>query len=922
MIDMSVKSEIQVSCKDQLLKITDAPVLSSGGLNEVRVVFSFCEKWKGFAKTALFYREPENVYYAVLDSNDTCVVPWEVYYEEGTFFFGVFGEKDNTRRTSSIVRYKVKNGAITSEMLPSDPTPAVYDQIMALFAEAIEQSKSFRAEAEVVIEATKQATTGALTATENANTAASNANNAAHVATTSANNADVATANAITATNNANTATNRANTAADNANMAAYIANTAAANANTATERANNSAINADVATSNANTATSNANQATQNANTAANTANTQADKATQATANAITATQNANNAASDARTATNETNTARENIQQTASEVLTSLSNAVFAAPIECSAKGNVVAVTDASDYLLRGLTIYGKTTQNGTPTPGNPVELENVGASGAIGVFVGVSLEDTAPQTLIVQTPNGFHGIPVTHSGYNRIDASGQLLVCDYKDYAKGVNVQMAIPLVLDGSESWAWESAIQGFTLYMGNRNAAKRNYVANFAYCSHYPYGAYANADMPDKTFKVHYSSSLGSPYLYIKDSDFVKEDKAQSLAALKAFLAENPITVVYQAETPVETPISAEEMAAFATLHTNKPNTTVYNDGDAYMEMEYIADTEKFVEEAMASADTMVKPVEKVWEQRMLERIDQTMIPMVALHQMAKAPSGYIPAGTVMTGINYSSVASEEQRGLVGVQIPLSTYYSAIENPASKMYTEDKYQDDIRKSTYYGITCSGFVSYVCGLNEFVWTEKMAELFADKVLTVETEDDLFQVRRGDILLNTIVSSGSSNHVMLVKDVVCDRRTGKLLGFNISEGVEPFVRTTFRDLEYTLSLFYKQQPYRLIRLADSDYGLGVTPISYSKSIYPDNGDGGKYTSGESVWLYIPNPVAVSITVSVDGGEKVKYSLKNMNSAYVNGVRVYEFVPTVSGTYTIYANTATNDSCKVEVI
>ena len=35
-------SQIHVSCKDQLLKITKAPVVASGGLNEVSVVFDFC----------------------------------------------------------------------------------------------------------------------------------------------------------------------------------------------------------------------------------------------------------------------------------------------------------------------------------------------------------------------------------------------------------------------------------------------------------------------------------------------------------------------------------------------------------------------------------------------------------------------------------------------------------------------------------------------------------------------------------------------------------------------------------------------------------------------------------------------------------------------------------------------------------------
>ena len=136
------KSVIRVSCADQVLKITEAPVVAAGGLNEVSVEFSFCQKWDGFVKTATFYRDEEEVYYAILDENDTCIVPWEVCFEAGTFYFGVFGEKDTIRRTSNVVRYKVKKGAITSDMMPSDPTPGLYDKIAEEVAKMKEEVES------------------------------------------------------------------------------------------------------------------------------------------------------------------------------------------------------------------------------------------------------------------------------------------------------------------------------------------------------------------------------------------------------------------------------------------------------------------------------------------------------------------------------------------------------------------------------------------------------------------------------------------------------------------------------------------------------------------------------------------------------------------------------------------------------------
>ena len=130
-------SKIHASVTDQLLKLTVSPTIASGGVNEVKVIFSFSEQWEGFIKTALFYRDTETMYYAVLDDTDTCILPWEVYAEDGTFYMSVFGDKENARRTSTIVRYKVGKGVAAENMVPSEPTPDVYAQIMALIESGI-----------------------------------------------------------------------------------------------------------------------------------------------------------------------------------------------------------------------------------------------------------------------------------------------------------------------------------------------------------------------------------------------------------------------------------------------------------------------------------------------------------------------------------------------------------------------------------------------------------------------------------------------------------------------------------------------------------------------------------------------------------------------------------------------------------------
>ena len=57
-------------------------------------------------------------------------------------------------------------------------------------------------------------------------------------------------------------------------------------------------------------------------------------------------------------------------------------------APPIIPTANGEVVAVHDSAQRPFAGLRLYGKTTQDGTPTPSAPVPLVNAGAGGKITV------------------------------------------------------------------------------------------------------------------------------------------------------------------------------------------------------------------------------------------------------------------------------------------------------------------------------------------------------------------------------------------------------------------------------------------------------------------------------------------------------------------------------------------------------
>lgn len=120
----------------------------------------------------------------------------------------------------------------------------------------------------------------------------------------------------------------------------------------------------------------------------------------------------------------------------------------------------GNPVSVSDAFSAPLCGLTVYGRSTQDGTPSPDNPVPIVSAGDGGTILVTIGDGADER--QTITLQTPNGLPGIPVT-SGGNYTDPGGQRWVCDEVDLERGVKVQRVDKATFDSTKTLVEQNAI---------------------------------------------------------------------------------------------------------------------------------------------------------------------------------------------------------------------------------------------------------------------------------------------------------------------------------------------------------------------------------------------------------------------------------------------------------------------------
>lgn len=171
-----MKTIINVECMDQELVITNSPVIASGGVHENFIAFNFCEKWDGFGKTAVFYRNEKERYYSVIDSDGICEIPHEVTDYEGTMYFGVYGEAGDVTKTSKVLKYKINQGAMTTLLKPSEePTPDIYQQLLSAYGQTNEAIARESAEREAsmnvvnsAVLAEEEARKSAILAEENA----------------------------------------------------------------------------------------------------------------------------------------------------------------------------------------------------------------------------------------------------------------------------------------------------------------------------------------------------------------------------------------------------------------------------------------------------------------------------------------------------------------------------------------------------------------------------------------------------------------------------------------------------------------------------------------------------------------------------------------------------------------------------------
>ena len=255
--------------------------------------------------------------------------------------------------------------------------------------------------------------------------------------------------------------------------------------------------------------------------------------------------------------------------------------------------ARGDSISINDAIDQSFAGFRIFGKTTQDGVPTPEAPVDL------------VSVENPTVAVNEQSMLVPYTLHGIPVTTGG-NYTDANGQQWVCDEVDFARGVYVQRVGKITTEDFRNAAFSenNSSGNFAQYIvydalktPAADIASTSYPRR-AYCNIFPLGAQVTSGTEQESFWIYSNTYV----LFVLNKNAHPDAKSA-----KEYILSHDMVIYYILNDQIETLLSPEELAAYASLHTTRGNNTVSNDAGAWMDLAYAMDAKKYIDSKIASA---------------------------------------------------------------------------------------------------------------------------------------------------------------------------------------------------------------------------------------------------------------------------------------------------------------------------
>lgn len=218
---------------------------------------------------------------------------------------------------------------------------------------------------------------------------------------------------------------------------------------------------------------------------------------------------------------------------------------------------------ITDSDNGKIQDIMLYGKSSQDGTPTPDNPVEIKSV-----VNPTVKVTNEDGLKVQSVTLNNITLNAIPVSSGGNVTID--GQQYIADYVDVERGKLVRMCKKKAVPNNVDWILQAQSNdykiGYSSKIFNDMASTKESILK----------AISNLGSSSSLWSNKFCFGKSSVFWinpYANNGELTSND-------INNFLTEHPMEIVYPLITPIEEELTSEEITAFKALATYYPTTNI------------------------------------------------------------------------------------------------------------------------------------------------------------------------------------------------------------------------------------------------------------------------------------------------------------------------------------------------------
>ena len=314
----------------------------------------------------------------------------------------------------------------------------------------------------------------------------------------------------------------------------------------------------------------------------------------------------------------------------------------------IDKTAEGSTILLTDSAEASFTALTLYGHSTQSGTPSPDNPVPIVSAGSvmttgaqlfdikkatprGSAYGLTVSIDGEEIKISGTVSSVPddgsalafrilnypenlygNTFSADIVDDTGVQDCNVYGSqsenTIAIAIRRIPIGTEVNLVFRLMVNsGSTALPWEpytGGVPGVNPYAGEINVSVSDGGTQSQTLTLSIPGGLPGIPVDSGG---NYTDESGQQWI-ADVKDYGTGKYTQNIGQIASYNGEGVgdvwmsstgqlttgANVIYQLATPIVTDISAEEIAAYKALHTYTPNTSVGNDAAAWMKVGYKA----------------------------------------------------------------------------------------------------------------------------------------------------------------------------------------------------------------------------------------------------------------------------------------------------------------------------------------